>query len=82
MAKRASEGACPDAKRTNGSCSEFPTLGASLIPELGKPKKGKVRDIYFTGEHVLMICTDRVSAFDHMIPNLIPQKGMLLNRIA
>eukprot|EP00754_Rhynchopus_humris_P041212 Rhum_TRINITY_DN24812_c0_g1::Rhum_TRINITY_DN24812_c0_g1_i1::g.180449::m.180449/K01923/purC; phosphoribosylaminoimidazole-succinocarboxamide synthase len=57
-------------------------LEGSFMPELGPVKKGKVRDIYFTGENVLMVATDRVSAFDHQIPNLIPYKGILLNRIA
>ena len=57
-------------------------LEGSFMPELGPVKKGKVRDIYFTGDKVLMVATDRVSAFDHSIPNLIPYKGMLLNKIA
>eukprot|EP01059_Diplonema_ambulator_P034820 TRINITY_DN799_c0_g2_i1.p1 TRINITY_DN799_c0_g2~~TRINITY_DN799_c0_g2_i1.p1 ORF type:complete len:491 (+),score=190.94 TRINITY_DN799_c0_g2_i1:72-1544(+) len=57
-------------------------LEESFMPELGPVKKGKVRDIYFTGDNVLMVATDRVSAFDHNIPNLIPYKGMLLNKIA
>lgn len=84
MAKRAAESASsPEAKRAAiVEVDESVCLGDSLIPELGKVKKGKVRDIYFTGDHVLMIATDRVSAFDHVIPNLIPYKGALLNRIA
>jgi len=57
-------------------------LEHSFMPELGAQKKGKVRDIYFTEDNVLMVATDRVSAFDHTIPNLIPYKGMLLNRIS
>ncbi|KAJ9463007.1 Phosphoribosylaminoimidazole-succinocarboxamide synthase [Diplonema papillatum] len=57
-------------------------LDASFMPELGPSKKGKVRDIYFSEDKVLMVATDRVSAFDHNIPNLIPYKGMLLNKIA
>eukprot|EP01059_Diplonema_ambulator_P034819 TRINITY_DN799_c0_g1_i1.p1 TRINITY_DN799_c0_g1~~TRINITY_DN799_c0_g1_i1.p1 ORF type:complete len:490 (+),score=186.56 TRINITY_DN799_c0_g1_i1:55-1524(+) len=57
-------------------------LEESFMPELGPVKKGKVRDIYFTGDNVLMVATDRVSAFDHNIPNLIPYKGMLLNKLA
>lgn len=84
MAKRAAESASsPEAKRAViVEADESVCLGESLMPELGKVKKGKVRDIYFTGDHVLMVATDRVSAFDHVIPNLIPYKGALLNRIA
>jgi phosphoribosylaminoimidazole-succinocarboxamide synthase len=52
------------------------------IPELGERKRGKVRDIYFTGDNVLMITNDRVSAFDFAIPNLIPFKGQILNMIS
>eukprot|EP01062_Namystynia_karyoxenos_P024257 TRINITY_DN1943_c0_g1_i2.p1 TRINITY_DN1943_c0_g1~~TRINITY_DN1943_c0_g1_i2.p1 ORF type:complete len:531 (+),score=245.93 TRINITY_DN1943_c0_g1_i2:80-1594(+) len=81
MAKRASEGAAPAAKRAAAD-PESVCLSNSLMPELGKAKKGKVRDIYFTGDHVLMVATDRVSAFDHVLDNLIPYKGELLNRIA
>ena len=58
------------------------TLGECVIPELGKVKKGKVRDIYFSGDNVIMVASDRVSAFDYMIPNLIPYKGEVLNKIA
>eukprot|EP01060_Flectonema_neradi_P019860 TRINITY_DN27382_c0_g1_i1.p1 TRINITY_DN27382_c0_g1~~TRINITY_DN27382_c0_g1_i1.p1 ORF type:complete len:491 (+),score=123.27 TRINITY_DN27382_c0_g1_i1:63-1535(+) len=57
-------------------------LDGCFMPELGKVKKGKVRDIYFKDDNVVMIATDRVSAFDQHIPNLIPYKGMLLNKIA
>eukprot|EP01063_Lacrimia_lanifica_P015356 TRINITY_DN2214_c0_g1_i4.p2 TRINITY_DN2214_c0_g1~~TRINITY_DN2214_c0_g1_i4.p2 ORF type:complete len:499 (+),score=308.21 TRINITY_DN2214_c0_g1_i4:67-1563(+) len=57
-------------------------LENSFMPELGPVKQGKVRDIYFTDDKVLMVATDRVSAFDHTIPNLIPYKGMLLNKIS
>lgn len=84
MAKRtASPAGSPKAKRAAVvEADESVCLANSLMPELGKVKKGKVRDIYFTGDHVLMVATDRVSAFDHVIPNLIPYKGALLNRIA
>lgn len=57
-------------------------MGDSVIPELGQVKKGKVRDIYFSGENVVMVASDRVSAFDYVLPNLIPFKGEVLNRIA
>ncbi|MDY6934791.1 MAG: phosphoribosylaminoimidazolesuccinocarboxamide synthase [Spirochaetota bacterium] len=44
---------------------------------------GKVRDIYRVDEeHLLMVSTDRVSAFDHVFPNGIPGKGIVLNQIS
>jgi len=53
-----------------------------VLPELGTPKKGKVRDLYFSDERVIMVASDRVSAFDHVLQNLIPFKGSLLNAIS
>uniref|UniRef100_A0A7S0AY96 MGS-like domain-containing protein n=1 Tax=Pyrodinium bahamense TaxID=73915 RepID=A0A7S0AY96_9DINO len=58
------------------------TLPECFIPELGESKQGKVRDIYFSGQNVLMITNDRVSAFDYILPNLIPFKGQVLNMIS
>merc|ERR1712062_899522 len=58
------------------------TLSECIIPELGEPKKGKVRDIYFSGKNVVMVTNDRVSAFDYILPNLIPFKGQVLNMIS
>ncbi|HLU94078.1 MAG TPA: phosphoribosylaminoimidazolesuccinocarboxamide synthase [Membranihabitans sp.] len=43
---------------------------------------GKVRDVYTIGDHLLMIATDRISAFDHILPKAIPFKGQVLNQIA
>ncbi|NBV57713.1 MAG: phosphoribosylaminoimidazolesuccinocarboxamide synthase [Bacteroidetes bacterium] len=45
--------------------------------------RGKVRDIYVIGdEHLVMIASDRISAFDHVLTNPIPFKGQVLNQIA
>lgn len=44
--------------------------------------QGKVRDVYSFGEHLLMIASDRISAFDVVLPRLIPYKGQVLNQIA
>lgn len=41
--------------------------------------KGKVRDIYDMGDRLLMVVTDRLSAFDHVLPQPIPNKGRVLN---
>ena len=47
-------------------------------------RKGKVRDLYghADGRHLLIVASDRVSAFDHVLPNLIPDKGELLTRLS
>jgi len=43
---------------------------------------GKVRDVYSVGEKLVVIATDRISAFDHILPKPIPYKGQVLNQIA
>lgn len=53
------------------------------IPGVKKKYSGKVRDIYTVDkEHLLIVSTDRVSAFDHVFPNGIPGKGIILNKIS
>ena len=44
--------------------------------------RGKVRDIYDLGKHLLIIATDRISAFDVVLPNGIPHKGRVLSQIS
>lgn len=44
--------------------------------------RGKVRDIYDLGEHLLIVTTDRLSAFDVILPNGIPYKGYVLNQLS
>ncbi|MCR4435200.1 MAG: phosphoribosylaminoimidazolesuccinocarboxamide synthase [Clostridiales bacterium] len=44
--------------------------------------KGKVRNVYDLGDKLLFIATDRISAFDVVFPNLIPNKGKVLNSIS
>merc|ERR1719456_1083565 len=58
------------------------TMPECVIPELGESIKGKVRDIYFSGPNVVMVTNDRVSAFDFVLPSLIPFKGHVLNMIS
>ena len=43
---------------------------------------GKVRDVYFFKDKIAIIATDRISAFDHILPKAIPYKGQVLNQIA
>ena len=44
--------------------------------------RGKVRDIYDLGDQLLIVATDRLSAFDFVLPNPIPDKGKVLNQIS
>jgi len=44
--------------------------------------KGKVRDVYYFGNLMAMVATDRISAFDVILPRAIPDKGRVLNQIA
>ena len=58
-------------------------LHTSSISSLPLHYRGKVRDIYTIDDHHwLMIATDRVSAFDVIMPNVIPGKGRLLTQLA
>jgi phosphoribosylaminoimidazole-succinocarboxamide synthase len=57
------------------------TLGETHFPELGALYRGKVRDVYRSARHLVIITTDRVSAFDHVL-GTIPFKGEILNRMA
>ncbi|MGC8763939.1 MAG: phosphoribosylaminoimidazolesuccinocarboxamide synthase [Acidobacteriota bacterium] len=44
--------------------------------------RGKVRDMYDLGDRLLIVVTDRLSAFDHVLPNGIPDKGRVLNLLS
>lgn len=54
----------------------------SSIPGLPAPHRGKVRDIYDLGDKILLVATDRISAFDVVMPNGIPDKGRVLNTLS
>ena len=56
-------------------------LLSSAIPEISNSKSGKVRDIYDLGDSLLLVATDRISAFDCIMPNGIPGKGTVLTQI-
>lgn len=49
---------------------------------LNPPKRGKVRDIYDLGDMLLIVATDRISAFDVVLPNAVPGKGKVLTEIS
>lgn len=58
-------------------------ITASDIPELVLARRGKVRDVYrVANEQLLIVATDRISAFDCILPNAIPLKGAVLTQIS
>jgi phosphoribosylaminoimidazole-succinocarboxamide synthase len=52
------------------------------LPNLKLHARGKVRDIYAVGDELLLIATDRISAFDHILATGIPDKGKILTQIS
>lgn len=44
--------------------------------------KGKVRDVYWANDKIILVASDRISAFDHILPQTIPFKGQVLNQIS
>ena len=52
------------------------------IEGLPPPRRGKVRDIYESEDHLLLVATDRVSAFDVVLPDGIPGKGRVLTQVS
>lgn len=45
-------------------------------------RQGKVRDVYDMGDQVLLVASDRISAFDYILPSLIPDKGRVLTQMS
>jgi phosphoribosylaminoimidazole-succinocarboxamide synthase len=65
------------------SLSELsPPLMDAAAPGLTLFNRGKVRDTFDLGDHLLMIATDRMSAFDVILPNGIPDKGTILTQMS
>jgi phosphoribosylaminoimidazole-succinocarboxamide synthase len=58
------------------------TLLETKIPGLRLWRRGKVRDVYDLGERLLVVATDRISAFDVVLPTGIPQKGVVLTQLS
>lgn len=52
------------------------------MPDIHFVRRGKVRDIYDTGDCLLLVASDRISAFDVVLPNGIPGKGRILTQIS
>ncbi|HEX7180358.1 MAG TPA: phosphoribosylaminoimidazolesuccinocarboxamide synthase [Thermoanaerobaculia bacterium] len=59
-----------------------PVLWQSDLPGLPPPRRGKVRDVYDLGDVLLIVASDRLSAYDHVLQPGIPGKGKILNQIS
>ncbi len=57
-------------------------LKETKCPSLNLVGRGKVRDIYELDNRLLIVSTDRISAFDVIMPNPVPSKGMVLNNLS
>ncbi|HSL23278.1 MAG TPA: phosphoribosylaminoimidazolesuccinocarboxamide synthase [Vicinamibacterales bacterium] len=61
--------------------STAPLINTSY-PELSLFRRGKVRDVYEIGNELLIVATDRISAFDYVLASGIPDKGKVLNQLS
>src|ERR1700758_5596780 len=61
---------------------ESQTLLGLDLPGIRKVKSGKVREIFDLGDRLLFVASDRISAFDCIMPNGIPRKGEVLTQIS
>ena len=52
------------------------------LPGIKKLRSGKVREVFDLGENLLVVATDRISAFDCILPNAIPRKGEVLTQMS
>jgi phosphoribosylaminoimidazole-succinocarboxamide synthase len=59
-----------------------PASAAEIITEVPLFARGKVRDVYDLGDKLLMVATDRLSAFDVVLPTAIPGKGRILTQLS
>ncbi len=59
-----------------------PLVRETNLDGLKRPRRGKVRDIYDLDDMLLIVATDRISAFDVVLPNAVPEKGRVLTQIS
>jgi phosphoribosylaminoimidazole-succinocarboxamide synthase len=57
------------------------TIFETQLPDLPLHARGKVRDVYEAGDHFVLVATDRLSAFDCILPTPIPDKGRVLTQM-
>src|SRR3954471_10428005 len=61
---------------------EHPALSSIDLPGIKKLPSGKVREVFDLGDTLLFVVTDRISAFDVILPDSIPNKGAVLNQLS
>jgi phosphoribosylaminoimidazole-succinocarboxamide synthase len=61
---------------------QIATQSSVELPGINKLRSGKVREVFDLGETLLFVATDRISAFDVILPDPIPYKGAVLNQIS
>lgn len=59
-----------------------PAVATTSLPGLPPPRRGKVRDVYDLGDQLLIVCCDRISAYDHVLSPAIPGKGQILHQLS
>ena len=81
---QAPEGQAYKIQLTENHIREFldRTLDRTDFDGLGERYQGKVRDTYRRGTELILVTTDRISSFDHVLPQCIPFKGQILNQTA
>lgn len=62
--------------------NQLPPLLETRLPGLSLWRRGKVRDVYDLGDRLLIVATDRLSAFDVVLPTGIPGKGVVLTQLS
>jgi len=66
----------------NGGARMHQAIVDTNLEGLTPFRQGKVRDLYEVGEHLLIVATDRISAFDYVLASGIPDKGAVLNQLS
>src|SRR5205807_8644324 len=61
---------------------QAPTQSSIDLPGIKKMRSGKVREVFDLGQTLLFVATDRISAFDVILPDPIPHKGAVLNQLS
>ncbi len=62
--------------------ADRPVVLETNLGQIGAKRRGKVRDIYDLGDYLLLVATDRISAFDVVLPDGIPGKGYVLTQLS
>ena len=62
--------------------TQTPVILETDFPGVERHARGKVRDVYRTGDQLLIVATDRISAFDYILPTGIPDKGRVLTQLS